>query len=124
MTTPYVFIAAGDACALCEGLHGEIVEPGFTAHDNCNCNTVHSSDGDECDFVANDLGSMQTPYSFEVQLRLTVRCDDRSTRTKDIPYRVTKGEPVQAADVEEDLSELCDECSGGSGVGDDDFLCC
>ncbi|MFE6735435.1 hypothetical protein [Microbacterium sp. NPDC057650] len=124
MTTAFVFIAAGDACPLCEGLHGEKVEPGFKPHDNCNCNTVQDSNGDPCQFVANDLGSMEMQDSFQVQLRLTVQCKDRSTRTKDIQYRVVKGDPPRADDVEEDLSDLCDECAPGADDGDDDFLCC
>jgi hypothetical protein len=122
MATQHVFIAAGDACELCQSMHGTIVEPGFQPHDNCNCNTVQSPSGTECTFDVDHVADRRTSDGrLLVQMTVWVTCPDGTVQGGSTSAELT--DFIDDVDtVEEFMSDLCEEYCGGDEGGE--FLCC
>ncbi len=118
----FIFIASGEACATCEGLHGTEVPAGFTPHENCNCNTVAREDGTQCEFVTVEVGRLTSAYQDTYGLELVVKCPDGSTISMSMSAEISDF-ASDVDQVEEMLTEACNDCDR-RGSADDDFLCC
>lgn len=132
----HVFVASGDSCANCSSLNGQVVPAGYTAHDNCRCQTVPRKDGDEgChwDFVqSGNARDGNNPYDVVSGIEVTVECPDGSVvgaeRGFDGHSFNNIADPDAAFDAwlegledaaEELAQELCDSCPEK-----EPFLCC
>ncbi len=80
----YIFVAGGDACDACSALAGNVSDaPLGSQHDNCMCDSVPLSAGDDCPtYDAEQVGT--TRYgpggaSAKVDFEVTVTCCDGST---------------------------------------------
>jgi hypothetical protein len=118
----HIFVAGGDACAICEGLAGLDVTPGFQPHDNCNCNTIESDEGD-CTFDFEEGNTWQTGSRFRSELMITVTCPDGSSVS--VPGITVDLEAARDGENDEMLEDAAEQaCEENCPKGPDEFLCC
>jgi len=127
MADEFVFQASGEACDICLGLDGATVPDGFTAHDNCLCQTIPKSQDKQCKSAAENIDFQNTAdghiiASFEV----TILCPDGSTAGASGEVEVdpnTQNPISEMWDAIHDLSDdLCDSCE--EETEPEPFNCC
>lgn len=126
MSGDYIFIASGDSCPICTGLHGMYVDSaGYKPHSSCTCNTVKREDGATCELEAEEdmvYEQRGRPGHFLVNISVTVTCPNGKEAGTAGMVTGTYGNFERNADIVEELA--CDICENACDSSDDEFLCC
>ena len=124
----HIFQSSGDACPICAALDGTLVSAGFTAHDNCTCQTIPVDDAGGCErdvhgtTVRHGSGDFDASYAMEI----TVRCADGSEIGMSTEVDLSGaseandyGLDIVDEAIEEIADELCGQCQEAKP-----WLCC
>jgi hypothetical protein len=127
MANDQTFVASETACPICLALNGTSVPAGFTAHENCLCQTVPQSKDRHCRFATENI-DFQTSSEGHViaSYEVTVLCPDGSTAGAS---GFVDADPVTQNPIQEmwgaiqDLADdLCDSCE--DEAEEEPFNCC
>jgi hypothetical protein len=115
----HVFQASGEACPICSALDGTLVSAGFTAHDNCTCQTIPVDNDGGCQhhFAGTTVRHGSGPWDASYAVEITVVCADGTEMG--MSTEVDLGGSDESNDfgidiideaVEEIANELCEQC--------------
>ncbi len=126
----HIFHASGDACPICAALDGTLVSAGYTAHDNCTCQTIPADDGDSgCEHhfehgTTTRRGS--GPFDASYGVEITVVCADGSEISASVEIDLSGSSEANdfGIDIVEDAmqeaaDEMCGQCAEPKP-----YLCC
>jgi hypothetical protein len=125
--TDHIFQATGDSCPVCTALDGQIVPAGYTAHDNCQCQTIPKDEDSDCTYDFEHVGNTRDGSgSFDVvsHFEVEVTCPDGSSAGASSEFDGHGYTDLDTwadafEDAAEDLAaELCESCPH-----EEPFLC-
>lgn len=123
------FQASGEACPICAALDGTLVSAGFTAHDNCTCQTIPVDDdhgGCERHVSGNTFRHGSGPWDASFAAEVTVVCADGSEIGMSTEIDLSGSDDsndfgigIIDEAIDEIANELCEQCPDPKP-----FLCC
>jgi len=127
MADEHIFVASGEACPICLALDGSEVPAGYTAHENCLCQTVPKSKDHQCKSATENIDFQNTADGHVIAgFEVTVLCPDGTTASASGEVEV---DPVTQNPIEELwdavhalADDLCDSCQDETDP--EPFLCC
>lgn len=128
MADQYIFVASGDACAICAALDGQTsATPTDLPHDNCQCQVLPTGEGDCPSYTTSGGASHRYgPHggSFTYGVEISVTCCDGSEIGESVEIDMgNEGayeDVLESIDgrVEAEAQALADQCpAGGPDAG-------
>lgn len=126
MADEHIFVASGDACAICVALNGQVVPAGYTAHESCMCSTIPKEGDRHCEHQVSEIDFQTLPSgnilaSFEV----TVTCPGGGEAGASGFVEAEPGTQNPIQELWEAVAELADEiCESCADEAEAPFNCC
>ena len=126
MADEHIFVASGDACAICMALNGTPVPEGYTAHDNCMCSTIPKDEDKDCEHDVDNIDFQNSATgSIIASFEVTVTCPGggEAGASGFVEANPNTENPITELwdAVNELAEELCNSCPEGE---EPPFNCC